>query len=202
MAPFRPRIGIEQIELHNRCGGQPTEKIDRIARIKPDIVMAAGFDQSQDFCHAIDKGLAADETLARMGSGLRNQIFAAAEADFEPDRIDRRRKQLREIRRRRLLESERKPRQQRLHQRSVVRPQRVALTAAEEGAVTKTGGVVTRHLTIKPRSCRQAGVDRTAGQVSQVAARRSASTRSVRSQEKPPSGSGARPKWPYALVRA
>ena len=55
---------------------------------------ACVFDLPEQACHAVDKGLAADEANVGMMRGLPNQMLARAEANFEPDLFDRRRERL------------------------------------------------------------------------------------------------------------
>src|SRR5262249_11601247 len=112
MPPFRPWIGIEQVYLGERGVGKPSQEINGVSGVKPDIVDGARVDRCKDFRHAVDEGLAANEPDRRMGSGLSNQILAAAESDFEADSFGRARKHLPEVARRRLVECELKPRQQ------------------------------------------------------------------------------------------
>jgi hypothetical protein len=66
---------------------------------------------------------------------LRDQILAAAESDFEANRLDRARKHLREILWRGLVECDGKLRQQRRHKVDLTWPQPVTLAAAEKGAL-------------------------------------------------------------------
>src|ERR1700722_3871134 len=98
-------------------------------------------------------------------------MLAAAEADFQGDVVGHVGGPRRERSGRPGAEIERKPRQQTLDQRGLVRPQWMALAPAEEGAVA-----------------------RSFYRLAQLTALRSASARSVFSHEKPPSASGARPK--------
>ena len=91
----------------------------------------------QRFGHAVDEGVAADEADGRMRLRLRDQMLAAAEADFQPDVVERACKKRAQIGRRRLGEIEREARQQRVEQRRLPRLQRMALAPAEEGALRR-----------------------------------------------------------------
>ena len=66
--------------------GQPVEHLHRVVVMQPDIADARRFDARQQLRHRIDEGLDADEAGAGMGPGPVDQVLAAAEADFEPDR--------------------------------------------------------------------------------------------------------------------
>src|SRR5690349_20639528 len=107
-----------------------------------------------------------------MRCGLRREMLARAEADLERDRVDwaieDRSGGQRSGRRERDAEARETP----LPQRLLTRPQLAATAAAIDEALRARLGVGAQK------------------------ARRSSSTRSSRSHEKPPSGSGARPKWP------
>ena len=54
-------------------------------------------DRRQRLGHAVDERLGADEAGARIGLRLPDQMLGAAEADFEPNVVDRRWKQRGEI---------------------------------------------------------------------------------------------------------
>ena len=95
--------------------------------MQADIGEPCALDRGERLGHAVDERLDADEAGARIALGLRDQMLAAAEADFEADVIDRRRKQRRADRPAPACEIERKPRQQRLEQRGLARPQRMPL---------------------------------------------------------------------------
>src|SRR5579864_7189277 len=164
MPPLRPRIGIEEVDRFERSRWHPGKERERVAGVEPDIVVSAGLDQCQNFCHAVDEGLAADEAEARMRGRLRDQMLAAAKPDLKPRRFDTMWKQCRKIVGRRVLEHKREPRQQVRDQRGLVLPQRPALAAAEKGAVTRCGATaIRRHerlfvqwtLPMAPRPCRR-----------------------------------------------
>ena len=93
-------------------------------------------DLRQDFCHAVDIGLAADEAGIGKGQRFRDQMFAAAKTDFEPDVFKRRFENIREIFRRGRADIERQARQQIVDQIGLMRAQLVALAPAEERALS------------------------------------------------------------------
>src|SRR5262249_34174541 len=134
VAALRPGVGIEQIDARERAAWQPGQQVGGVAEMQADVVEAARLDQGQRFRHAVDEGLAADEAHARMRARLGAEVLAPAEADLEADAVDRARKQRAQRIGRRRAVIEREPRQQRLHQRRLMRPQRMALAPAEEGA--------------------------------------------------------------------
>ena len=94
-------------------------------------------DRGERLRHAVDERLDADEADARIGLRLRDQMLGAAEADFEPNVVDRRRETARaRSSGARLAQIEREARQQRVEQLGLPRAQRMALAPAEERAVT------------------------------------------------------------------
>src|SRR5882724_9850432 len=101
--------------------------------MQPDVLKLALVDRRQRLGHAVDERLDADEARARMQQGLRNQMFAAAEAAFQPDLVDSM-EQRAQIGRSGRGKIELEPRQQRVHQRGLALAQRMALAPAEEGA--------------------------------------------------------------------
>ena len=135
MPSLRPWIGVEQIHLIERGVGEPSEEIDRVSGVKPDIVDGARVDRCKDLCHAVDERLAADEAAARMVLGLADQMLAAAETDLEAQLIDRNRKQIVERPWRRGLQIDGQPGQQRLEERGLMRPQPMPFAPAEEAAL-------------------------------------------------------------------
>src|SRR6266852_1045951 len=92
------------------------------------------FDLRQNLGHAVDVGLAADEAGFRKGERFRDQMFAAAEADFESDTIDRRIEQSSKIGRAGAGDVERKARQQVFDQVGLVETKLVALAPSEKRA--------------------------------------------------------------------
>ena len=88
--------------------------------------------------------------MSRMSLGLRDQMLAAAEPDLQPHLVDAA-EQRAQIGRRGVLQIERQPRQQRVEQRRLLRPQRMALAPAEEGAGAIVSGVAISHGCHRPR---------------------------------------------------
>ena len=117
---------------------------------------------------------------------LPRQMLAGAEADLEPIAALGGAEQRRRVERRGGRQIDRQTRQRLVEQTLLGGAQRPAAPAAVEALVDAALG--------------WSGGRPGAG--AQANAARSGVTRSVRSQLKPPSGSGARPKWPYAAVRA
>jgi hypothetical protein len=110
VSPFRPWIGMDQVYTRQRLRRRPRQQFGGIAREQPDIADGMGLDLRQNFRHAVDVGLAADEARRREGARLRDQMFAATESDFEPDIIDRCVEQPGEVGRMRTVNLQREPR--------------------------------------------------------------------------------------------
>ena len=107
------------------------------------------------------------------------QVLAGAEADLEPDVAHRPVEQGGRIERPVAGQRDREMRQKIGDEPLPTRAQRTALSAAEEATLRLVAG------------------GRADGRsLAQENAAASSSTRSRRSHEKPPSGSGGRPKWP------
>ena len=117
--------------------------------------------------------LAADKPGLRMLLGQLREMLAAAETDFEPNRGSRGTEEGVRIEVTRCREVHRQPRQQFVDEGLLSGTQSPPAAAAEDLMAPFRLG--TRYA---------------------QKARRSSSTRSSLSQEKPPSGSGWRPKWP------
>src|SRR5258707_12411746 len=111
---------------------QPGQQLDGIAGEEPDIADVARLDLRQDLSHAVDVGLATDEGDLGEGARFRDQVFAAAESDFEPDFIGRRIEQLSGIGHAGAGDVERKPRQQMFDQIGLMREEPVALASPEQ----------------------------------------------------------------------
>jgi hypothetical protein len=88
MAPFRPWIGIEQIDPADRCRRQPIEQFDRVGMMQADVGKRLGIDCRKRLGDAIDERLGPDEADARIGLGARDQVLGPAEADFKVDVVD------------------------------------------------------------------------------------------------------------------
>ena|SRR5436190_23382208 len=143
--------------------------------VEPDVAERLIGNRGEDFGHAVDERLYSDETGLRTRFCLIDEMFAAAEPDFEEDLHDWvgivgiKNSQVVHL----APEIERKAGQQRLEQRRLLRFELVPLAPAEKCALRSV--VLGRD---------------------QRTARLRASARSVFSQENPPSFSQARPKCP------
>ncbi len=133
---------MDQIDPRQRMRWQPCQQLSGIAGEQPDVADAMGFDLGQNFCHAVDVGLAADESDICKGARFRNQMLAAAKSDFEPDVANRRLEQLSETVRRGAADIERQMRQQVFDQVSLTDAELVPLAAAEERAARMRDGAV------------------------------------------------------------
>jgi hypothetical protein len=130
---------------------------------------------------AVEKELRADEADPGMPRGLPGEMLAAAEADLEPDIGGRSWEQGREI-------------------EPLARPgRRDAQLRQEMGEQPLLAGSKTPaappSIELQPLGLFLSGHRHGRLDLAQTA-RSKGSTRSSFSQEKPPSGSGARPKWP------
>ncbi len=132
--PLRPGVGVKQIDARERTFGKPVEQRTGVAEMQPDILERIVLDRDQRFADGVDETVRADEADARMGLGLRNQMLGAAEADFQPHRVDIAEHGT-QIGGRWFCQIERERRQQRLEQRGLARAQRMALAPPEEGAL-------------------------------------------------------------------
>jgi hypothetical protein len=110
--------------------------------------------------------------MARLPHRLRRQMLAGAEADLEPDRLDRAIEQPTRIDRPLARQFDPQPRQQRVEKLALSRAELAAATAAVQERPARAVAGIAQNTA---RSC---------------------GTRSRRSHEKPPSASGARPKCP------
>src|SRR5258708_19220758 len=107
-------------------------------------------DLRQDLGHAVDVGLATDEHEIGKGARFRDQMFAAAEPNFEPDFIGRWVEHVNEIGRAGASDVERKPRRQTFAQIGLTRAELVALPPPEERTVRGPGTpLVARRLALR-----------------------------------------------------
>ena len=79
---------MDQIDPRKRLRRHPRQQFGGIAGKQPDVVDLSGFDQREDFRHAVDIGFAADEAGIGKGARFRDQMLAAAKSDFKPDVVD------------------------------------------------------------------------------------------------------------------
>jgi hypothetical protein len=166
VARLRPRVREQDERARQARIRQVGQQLARIALAQADVGQALFVDVAQGAGDAVDERLGAQDQHARMTRGLGGHVLAAAESYLQPD--------LDGVRRQRawLDHAVRNgdARQQALQQRRLARLDRPRLDAA----VAAEGRV---------RLARQARPRRSLA-------------RSVFSHEKPPSASGARPKWP------
>jgi hypothetical protein len=170
VAQLRPGIGKEDEDAGQYRLGQRRQEQPRIVYEEPDIADVLPLDVGKQLDDAVLEDLAADKALARRRRGLRRQMLAGAKADLERDRLGRRGEQRGRVEAPLRRQRDGEPRQQ--------RRQQVLLSRAELAAAAA--------------AIKDAPAERLFAQK----APRSALTRSSCSQEKPPSGSGGRPKWP------
>jgi len=111
-----------------------------------------------------------------MGFGLRGEMLAGAEADLEPELVGWNRKEPLRMEAAALRELDAQLRQQAREQVALAGTQSPPAASAVEDPAPGIGARLRR--------------------VPQAKAERSCGIRSRRSQEKPPSDSGCRPKWP------
>ena len=178
--------------------------------MQPDIGEPAIVNRGERLRHPVHERLGADEPDARMTLCLPDQVLGATEANFQTHMVHGVRKQCTKLVWRWARQIERKLRQQRAEQLGLPRTQRMPFAAAEERAV-----MMLAHLTdcrpgrseaeSRDPSIRIIGPcgraiwipDRPSGVREDTEfqnALRRLGARSVFSQEKPPSFSGARPK--------
>ena len=81
--------------------------------MQPDVVELALVDRDQRLGHAVDEGSMPMKPVRGCALRLRDQMLAAAEADFQPHLVDGMSEQRAQIGGRRLAQIEREPRQQR-----------------------------------------------------------------------------------------
>jgi hypothetical protein len=171
---FWPRIREQDEHAVDRCRRQRLREQSRVIGKDPNIVEPTLLDLGEQFDCSVLEYFAADKPGLRMLLGQLCEMLATAETDLEPNRGSRGTEESICIEATRCWEVYRQPRQQFVDEGLLSGTQSPPAAAAED-------------LMTPLRLA--------AGFVPQKA-RRSSSTRSSRSQEKPPSGSGRRPKWP------
>ena len=133
LAALGPGVGIKQISLRQRGLRQAVDDLARVAGVNADIGQLALVDLGEKFGDAVDKGLTADKAGFWSPRGLRGEMLAAAEADFETYfRRSKIRKERRRINRRADIYGQ--LRQQVLDKAGMVGPQLLALAAAMQRA--------------------------------------------------------------------
>ena len=172
---FRPGVGIENEGTGETGWRQTLEQETGVVIQYSNIGEVALVDLRHEFCDAVQKRFAAHDAHMGMGCGLMGEMFAAAEADLEPDLIDIAEQGLRVYPP--VPKRNGDPRKEGLHQIRLTRLQGLALGAPINVAARAVGFAAQ-------------------GVPSQRTAAAILSARSVFSQEKPPSESGVRPKWP------
>src|SRR5262245_57661292 len=154
-----------------------------------DVGDVAGLDGAEKACHAVDEGLAADEADILAPRGLPQQMLARAEADLEPDLRDRLRKERGKSGRGPMREVEAEAQQEFADQPLLPRAQRLRFPPA-------VGPERRREIALCLLADHALSCPAPSRASVQVSSARIGSARSSRSQEKPPSLSGCRPKWP------
>ena len=77
-----------------QASGQAIEQEARVVGEDADPPgRAVGLQMAQEAGDPLDEGLAADEADGRIGAHLMGEVLAGAEADLEPEVLDRRREQ-------------------------------------------------------------------------------------------------------------
>ena len=199
------------MRAHRRIG-KPCDQGGGIVEMQTDILKLLAFNGGEGLGHAVDEWLDSKNADVAPLRGLRNHRFAAAKADFQHDTGDRHRKQRRADPPAPDAKG-RSPAAATVSQtaapgcgRSLCplrRPKNARgcfVVAIHRCHAAQVAGI---HVFQSSRNIKDAHGRHKAGQrqsvewlIDQRTARLSASARSVRSQEKPPSFSGARPKWP------
>jgi hypothetical protein len=175
MTLLGPGIGEENEDPLHRGFGERLHQDTRIVHEKPHIDETALPHLGQQLRNAVLEDFAADNAAERLASGLRRQMLAAAESKLEPDGFDWRVEQSAGLESSVFREVEAQTGKQRRQELALPGPQLAAAAAAIDDPL--------------------AGFARFGGDRPQNAAL-SSLTRSSRSQEKPPSASGVRPKCP------
>ncbi len=192
------RVGVEKIDACQGGGWQPGEDVSRVTMMQADVGEALCVDRRQCLRHAVDEWLDADEAAIGIKLRLRDEVFGTAEADFEPYLADG------------MGNSSARS--------AGAEPSRSTRSAGSKVSVKRTCPARSFLPLRRPKKapCRVAGpsfrvsecitaasmmrpfaklnANRCAGRY--FTALRIWSARSVFSHEKPPSLSGARPKWP------
>src|SRR5690606_28552934 len=102
--------------------------------MQADIIEIIVVDGDQRLADGVEESVGTDKAAFGMRDRLRDQMFAAAETDFQTQRLRRLRKQRSEIGRRRLRQIDGKPWQQVVEQLGLSRLERMAFAPPEKGA--------------------------------------------------------------------
>jgi len=172
---FRPGVGKQHEYTANACVRQGVHQDARVIIVNTHIFQTRLIDMGKQAGDTVDKWLTADKADLRMVGGLGRQVLACTEADFQPDiRAGRTEPRTQSVLSLQAFRVDSKLRQQAVNQSLATEAQLFAVPSAIPARV---------------------GIFRCADQDAPKADFRSAAM-SVRSQEKPPSSSGMRPKWP------
>lgn len=184
MPGFRPRVGKQNKHASNRALGQRRDQGACVVGIDPDVAEPFVLDGRQESRHTVDEGFASYHRDVIVHHRLSGKMFTTAEANLEPQIGPRRAREQRQwiIDTRGLGQRDAESRQQGAQQPLSARPQARAMAPAIEHGFGGDAAPVAGA-----RDFLLGG---------QLLAARKSSIRSVRSQENPPSPSGARPKWP------
>ena len=181
MAPFWPGIGVEHENARKECVRSRLDNGLSVAAPQAHVGELLALDPGKRRDDAVEKRLAADNPNIGIGLRLLNEMLACAEPDLQPHFARRRGER---TPRRQRLRRNRKQRQRFGEQTLLARAKRLAAAASIEPA--------SRRRPVASADSQSSASQWAAGQ----ARARSVSARSVFSHEKPPSASGARPKWP------
>lgn len=93
MTPFRPRIGKKKKHAGKRPIGDRPQDGACVLHGEAHREIGSLAQRAQRRCDSIDVGLATDQANSWIGLGLRQEMFATAKTDFEPNRRHGGRKQ-------------------------------------------------------------------------------------------------------------
>ena len=138
LAALRPGIGIKEIDARKARLRQPVENERRVAAMDSDILDARLLYRRQELRHSVDEGLATDEADSGFARRGVDQVLAPAKADLEPQFSDPCGKKRACVERPR--EIDRKRREQRFDELSLMAAQRFAFRAAVQPAMREGVG--------------------------------------------------------------
>ena len=125
---------MDQVDPFQCSRWRPRQQLGRITGEQPDVADVVDLNLRQYLRHAVDVRLAADEAGIRKGARFRDQMFAAAESDFEPYVIGGI-EQSGKVGRAGSSDIQCQARQQMFDQIGLMRPQPVAFASSEERAM-------------------------------------------------------------------